>query len=257
MCELFGVTAKRKIRGNELLSTFFSHSTEHPNGWGLALLDEEPVMIEKGPEKAVDSLYLQQKLKTDLTTSGCIAHIRKATIGDVNARNAHPFSRDDDSGRKWILAHNGTIFDSEFLAPYQYLQEGSTDSERILLYLIDQINMKDHQKGNPLSSAERIHIVEEAVCRIVLGNKLNLLIHDGELLYVHKNEAGTLHKKEWEDGVIFSTRPLDGDVWSEVPGNQLLVYKNGDLVYAGRKHDWTYVHDEEKMKLLYFAYSGL
>ena len=113
------------------------------------------------------------------------------------------------------------------------------------------------RKGDVLSADERIRIVEDTVQTIVPGNKVNLLIYDGELFYAHKNERGTLHQKELEEGMLFSTQPLTQDGWKEFPQNQLMVYRDGDLVYAGKKHDHTYVHNEERMKLLYLAYSGL
>ena len=138
MCELLGVTAGRKIRINGFLETFFSHSAEHGNGWGLALTCENKFSIEREPIKASDSSYLKSRLKEKIETAVCIAHIRKATIGEVNLNNTHPFSVCDDLGKRWVLAHNGTIFDSEALAPYQYKQTGTTDSERILLYIVDQ-----------------------------------------------------------------------------------------------------------------------
>lgn len=257
MCELFGVSAGRKIRINGFLDTFFSHSAEHGNGWGIALLDEGGFSIEREPVKAADSSYLKSMLKEKVEASVCIAHIRKATIGEVNINNTHPFSVYDDFGKRWVLAHNGTIFDSEALAPYQYKQTGTTDSERILLYIVDQINKRYQDSGHELSKEERIHTVEEAIKVIVPGNKVNLMIHDGELLYVHKNELGTLHEKHIGDGIIFSTAPLESNGWSEFAQNRLMVYRSGKLVYIGVKHDHTYVHDEEKMKLLYFAYSGL
>ena len=56
---------------------------------------------------------------------------------------------------------------------------------------------------------------------------------------------------------MFATKPLDRDSWEKVPMNRLMVYRNGELVYTGSEHSYTYVHDEEKMKLLYLAYSGL
>ena len=59
MCELFGVTANRRVKINDLLKRFFEHSTEHRNGWGLAFLDDNSVSIEKEPVKASDSLYLE------------------------------------------------------------------------------------------------------------------------------------------------------------------------------------------------------
>ena len=257
MCELFGVTAGRKVRINELLKTFYSHSSEHSNGWGIALLDREPAFIKKESRKALNSRCLKKILKSSIETAGCLAHIRKATIGEVKTANSHPFSGVDASGRRWVLVHNGTIFDSDHLSPYQYVQEGSTDSERILLFIVDEAGKLCRRKGGPLSEDERIRLIEDTILKIVPGNKLDLLISDGELLYIHKNEAGTLYEKDLEYGVVFSTRPLDNDAWKEVPGNQLMVYRNGSTVYAGKKHGHTYVYDEEKMKPLYLAYSGL
>ena len=257
MCELLGVSAAGKIPINEQLKIFFSHSKEHSNGWGLALFDHDPFAIDKEAKKALDSLYLSQKLKDEIKTSACIAHIRKATIGEESVRNTHPFSKCDRSGRRWVLAHNGTIFDSEDVSPFQYKQKGSTDSERILLFLVDQMNVWYREHRRAPQADERVGIVDAAIKRIVPGNKVNLMIYDGDLFYVHKNEPGTLYIKSLEQGVLISTQPLDSDGWKEFPQNQLVVYCNGTPIYVGKKHDSTYVYDEEKMRPLYFAYSGL
>lgn len=257
MCELLGVSAKRKINMNGLFRTFFGHSEEHKNGWGLALFDGDDYSIDKEPVKALDSDLLKSILNKSVDTSRCIAHIRKATIGDMNNDNTHPFLRKDSSGRSWVFAHNGTIFESEYLIPYQYVQVGSTDSERILLYLLDELNGRISEKGAPLEKEERIEVVESVIKRIILGNKLNIMLYDGELLYVHKNEEGTLYEKDSENGVILATVPLEKDGWREFPQNRLVVYNNGEIVYTGEKHNCTYVYDEEEMKLLFLAYSGL
>ena len=257
MCELMGLSANKRIRINEELRTFYSHSVNHHNGWGLAILDADPVFACKEADRALDSPNLKKILACDITTSSCIAHIRRATIGEINVKNSHPFTGVDASGRRWILAHNGTIFDSDVLAPYQHMQEGTTDSERILLYIVDLAGRHYRADGPLFNANRRIRMVDEAIKAITPGNKVNLLIHDGEYLYVHKNQAGTLHMKRDEAGVLFSTQPLDDGAWEEFPQNQLMVYIDGRPVYAGEPHGNTYIHDEEKMKILYFAYSGL
>ena len=71
-----------------------------------------------------------------------LAHIRLATIGNVEQDNCHPFTAVDNSGRTWTLIHNGTIFESDNIGKYVFLQKGETDSERILLYIVDSINKK-------------------------------------------------------------------------------------------------------------------
>ena len=88
-------------------------------------------------------------------------------------------------------------------------------------------------------------------------NKLNFLTFDGEDLYVHKNEAGTLYRKNGDGHVFFSTRPVDDGPWEEVPLDQLLVYRDGKLIYEGTVHDHTYIHDEKQMNMLLMEYSQL
>ena len=83
------------------------------------------------------------------------------------------------------------------------------------------------------------------------------MIYDGDYFYVHKNEKGTLYMSEKNGSVIFSTHQLQPEGWVEVPDNQLLVYKDGELVHIGEKHEFTFVETEEKMKLLYLGFASL
>ena len=101
------------------------------------------------------------------------------------------------------------------------------------------------------------YLIEDVVAKIVPGNKLNLMIHDGTYLYVHKNEPGTLYEKKENDGIKISTKPLDDGHWTEIPSNCLQVYRDGELVYEGQRHRHTYIHDPEKMKVIYMSYASL
>ncbi len=254
MCELLGLTSDKKIRMNELLETFFSHSVEHPDGWGLALLDQDPISIEKEPKKAADSSFLKELLAQNIETSQCVAHIRKASIGEVSLKNTHPFLKHDAAGRLWVLAHNGTLFDPRVIAPYRHLQEGATDSESVLIYIIDEINKRPDSDREEV----RIRVVEDVVRSIVSpDNRLNLLLYDGDCFYVHTNHPGSLHKKEENGTVLFSTRPLENTGWEEAPQNRLMVFRRGQLICIGQKHGGTYIHDEERMNHLYRTYSQL
>ncbi len=252
MCELYALTAKRKITVNDTLKTFYSHSEEHKNGWGIFLKDDTFEIIVKEYLKASDSTYLHALLEQKLETKLCIGHIRSATIGEVSDNNSHPFTGIDKFGRQWVLCHNGTFFDAPVLEKYFYVQDGSTDSERLLLYLLERVNGLDVADPD-----DRMRLVEDVIAKVVPGNKVNLIIYDSEFIYIHKNEPGTLHEKTTADGVLFSTHPLDDGHWNEVPTNCLQVYKEGELVYEGQRHDHTYIYDPEKMKLIYMAYANL
>lgn len=257
MCEIFGISAREKVKINSMLESFYCHSNEHRNGWGLALLDRTPISIDKEPVKALDSEYLKEKLKTEIWTKKCISHIRMATIGGMNEDNTHPFTRYDYSGRRWVFAHNGTIFESDVLTPYQYIQKGTSDSERILLYIIDIMDRHYEERKSSLDGQKRMELIDEIVRTLAPNNKLNLMIEDGEYFYVHKNEENTLSYLELDEGYVFSTKPLSDEGWKDFPMNQLMVYKDGKLVYEGTKHNSTYIMDEEEMKLLFMAYAGL
>ena len=257
MCELFGVTADKKINVNTYLQKFFRHSKVQPDGWGLALFDDGCVSIEKEPVKASKSKYLEHRLQGKIQSARMMAHIRRATMGEVNFNNTHPFSAIDESGRRWVLVHNGTIFEAPGLSKYQYSQQGSTDSERILLYIIEPVNKRFLQDPCGFDVNERLALIDEIVLRIVPGNKLNFLLFDGDYFYVHKNEKATLYTLEKPGITIFATRPIDEEDWKELPMNQLLVYKDGHLVYSGTKHEHEYVYNEEQMKHLFLDYAAL
>ncbi len=47
MCELFGISSARPVRLNALLREFYSHSGEHPDGWGLATFHDGIPSIEQ------------------------------------------------------------------------------------------------------------------------------------------------------------------------------------------------------------------
>lgn len=243
MCELLGISSAKEIACNDLLNTFFSHAAEHPDGWGLARFYGNSVSLEKEPVSALESVYLKNWLTDEIREDILIAHIRKASVGNLSYKNSHPFARRDASGRLWTLAHNGTIFESPVLEPYARLQSGSTDSKRILYYLVDRINAG----GNPgeLSAEERFSVVEDVVRTITPKNMVNLLIYDGELLYTHANRKDSLHLSRREGSVVISSKPLSQTGWEPVPLNTLLAFRRGGLAYTGQNHGNEYVKVEE------------
>ena len=242
MCELFGITSVKKIEVNELLKEFFSHSTEHPHGWGMAAFFSNYVSLEKEPIRAVDSNYLKERLKYPMRADDMIAHIRLATRGELSYPNCHPFIKRDNFGRCWTLEHNGTIFDDEKIEPYKGQQEGETDSERILFYFIDKINQKQAKIGRPLEAQERFELLEELIHGLTPNNKVNLLFYDSEYLYAYTNYARSLHCKKLENGVIISTKPLEKEGWEPMPFAKLTVYLKGYQIYQGKLVGSEYIY---------------
>ncbi|MCR5737498.1 MAG: class II glutamine amidotransferase [Eubacterium sp.] len=256
MCELFGYSAETKYEVNEYLKTFFKHSPKNPNGWGLACMDGNEAMIEKEPIQATKSNYLKERLKQPVLSHNVFGHIRFATIGNEEYSNCHPLSGKDATGRRWTVIHNGTIFDFEPLSKYIKVQEGTTDSERVLLYIIDKIN-RTETEDKRLSGRERFEIIDCLIGNMAKGNKLNFMIYDGEYMYVHTNYKDSLYYLEKEGAVFFSTGPLTGECWKNVPFTRLLAYKNGKLIFTGKSHGHEYIDSEENMRFIFQNYSQL
>lgn len=240
MCELFGYSGARPLDVSPYLRMLASHSPDHPHGWGIAAIYGKYVNLEKEPKPAWVSDYLRNRLEYPLEVPAVIAHIRLATRGSMSHPNCHPFVMQDAANRTWTLAHNGTIFESDILDAYRDIQIGGTDSERILCHIIHKSDALPVYASNPAFCNTRFEMVDNIIQEIAQHNKLNLLIHDGEYLYVHTNMANTLYRKSVAEGTLFATVPLDEGGWEPVPMMQLLVYADGRLIFEGTKHSFEY-----------------
>ena len=250
MCEIFGFTSNKEEIINNYLKEFFSHCDYHPHGWGIANIKNNKIMLEKEPKKAVDSELLLEKLKNPIKTKDLLAHIRYATMGCTNDKNCHPFIKKDNDDMPWVLIHNGTVFQCKKLNKYMKQQKGDTDSERILFHIINEINKQELEKQRVLTDLEKFNIIDKVIAKITKNNKINLILHNGELMYVHTNLKDTLHYQQNENHIIFSTLPLNDGEWKHVPLNTLLAYKDGKLVYKGKKHENEYIETEADLEFL-------
>lgn len=85
------------------------------------------------------------------------------------------------------------------------------------MYIIRRVNEEQ----------ERFRLIDEIICKI--KNKVNLLLFDGELLYVHTNYRDSLYQCQKGAAVVVSTRPLTKEIWEPEPMNRLAAYHNGNL----------------------------
>ena len=258
MCELLGFSSKKKRRQNDLLRAFYSHAEAHPHGWGLATFpDGGAPAIDKEPICASGSTHLKSRLDAPLEERTLIAHIRFATVGHLEYANCHPFTATDSNGRIWTLAHNGTIFNGPELNDYIGIQYGDTDSERVLLHLIDRIDREQIRLVRSLDEEERFGTLAAVIAELSKGNKLNLLIYDGEVLYAHCNFKGTLHVRRETDAVTFSTRPLSGEGWEEAPFTSLIAAKDGEIIRTSPPHGNEYIYNPNDYRMVYMDFARL
>lgn len=257
MCELFGMNSAVMRTINPYLEEFYSHSVRHPHGWGFAKMEGDSISIEKEPVTAVKSRYLKAKLKAPVRVKNAFGHIRYATIGNVQYTNCHPYEGRDDSGRQWVLIHNGTVVEYEPMDRFMQVQEGDSDSERIMLYMLSCMNEKIHETGRALTPEERFEILDEIVCDASPGNKLNLLIYDGEYMYAHTNYEDSLYYLKKDRTIFFATVPLTEEPWRPLPMTRLVSCRNGEMAACGTNHGHEYFEDKERMKYLYQIFSEL
>ncbi len=250
MCELFGVSCKQCIEINEYLKKFYKNCEEHPHGWGLAIMQDNQSIIDKQPVKASESEYLKNLLAKPIYVEHAFAHIRLATAGCMQSFNCHPFMKIDNHGRTWTLVHNGTIFEYDPLNKYRLFQAGVTDSERILLYLIDQINEVEDKRDEILSDEECFQIIEDIISKLSKNNKLNLMIYNGSMMFVHTNCKNGINYLKTDSTIYLSTRKLTEENWKEVPINTLFGIKDGKLIHRGKPHQNEYEITEENIKFI-------
>jgi glutamine amidotransferase len=119
------------------------------------------------------------------------------------------------------------------------------------------MNAQYRAQGAPLSRQQRFQILDRIVTELSPGNKVNLMIYDGEMLYVHTNYRASLFRRQLDQGVLFSTHALDEDGWEPVPFTQLLAYHDGKLQFSGTCHGAEYQEDPEQLRLLYLSCAAL
>ena len=123
--------------------------------------------------------------------------------------------------------------------------------------MVDHINLRQTELGRPLNQEERFALLDELVSDMAQGNKLNLLVYDGELLYVHTNYANSLYFSQREEGLLFATTPLDRGSWSRHPFTTLCAYRNGRRLFQGTNHGKEYRDNDKDMHMIFADYAAL
>lgn len=154
MCRLFGF---RSVIPSMVHSSLVAadnalgvQSEHHPDGWGVAYyIDGAPHLTKSSSSALGDNLF--KRVSGIVSSETVVAHIRKATQGNLSVLNAHPFQY----GR-WVFAHNGDIPEFEEVrgtllgevAPrLRRFVLGETDSEVIFFLFLSQL-----QRQGPLAS---------------------------------------------------------------------------------------------------------
>jgi|GEM_PF-2398138 len=232
MCELLGYTNYRDTDINTLLDQFFYHSIKNRqrDGWGLASYSEQgqKIVIRKEHCPAHKSKYLKKAFKGKIISNLAIGHLRQASRGAVNFANTHPFIQ-TIHGVDWALAHNGTMYlSNKDLYNGNRKIKGTTDSERILCFIADFIEQA------PVGM--EFEAIQDAIETLNEDGMLNLVITNGQTLFVYANRFSTLFAStHYKRCTILMTRPEFGLKWKPVETGKLLAFENGVKIKEGRR----------------------
>ena len=258
MCELLALNANTptdmgfSFRG---LSRRGGASGEHADGWGLASFtpDGQGLALLREDAPAAFSALADQLADRSPRALVSIAHIRKATTGEVALENCHPFSR-RWCGQTWVFAHNGNLQGSIPLGD-RYQPFGSTDSEAAFCWILEQLGRAavDPQDANALFA--QLHL-----CAAELAERgtFNALISNGQWLFDTATSrlhwltrrapfrSATLADPPLQvdfsalttanDVVtILSTEPLTTDeTWQPLQPGESMLFCDGELIFRDR-----------------------
>ncbi len=141
---------------------------KHGDGWGMAYLEHGELKVFRSP-KAVfedDQIHQFRQLQTDLV----LLHARKASRGQVELRNVHPFAC-QVQGRRYVFCHNGTIHDP---LPFdgEFHPVSDTDSERLFYYLLSS----GQEQPSPASMKAKLDKLRSYTAA-------NFLMTNGEMIF--------------------------------------------------------------------------
>jgi len=158
MCRIFAFRSRVDLKVQRSLvkaeNALQLQSRKHPHGWGIAyyLTGETSPHLIKSMESAFDDDRFA-RVSTFLTSHAVIAHVRKATVGELSPRNTHPFAWNG-----WTFCHNGTIFGFDAIRPlllgkvhprFHASIQGTTDSELFFYLVLSELERAGYDVDAP------------------------------------------------------------------------------------------------------------
>ena len=252
------------------LDAFQISGNQNPDGWGLGYYKGAILQVIKEAQPSIQSgLYDFVEAYTE--SKVYISHVRRSTKGSRSYLNTHPFYRKlviNDQRHEWLFAHNGTLTKLDQLALSEISPLGETDSEHAFCYLLQTIFDHGITTWSDANFSFIESILRDVNCE---GNELNCIFSDGELLfcysdeYDHNNGLRFVKKVDTHDkidlvsqgvklglidiqsanvgeslrpnasGHLIVTRALTGENWVEFDNGELIVFRNGHIVYPSSR----------------------
>ena len=236
MCRMMAIIGDSSIKKSDLLLKFRCLSTcgkvrtnarpGHEDGWGvLSYRNNSPEYLGRSTEPAWKNgeYGLACERITDMNRI-VLAHLRKASPGDVSLQNTQPLT----SG-KWSFGHNGTVYSPNF-------NTGGVQSDsRVLL---DKLVRAIQESGDaPIERliGKNVGQLREDILRQPdekgrTYSSLTFMLSDGESLYVlrdftEEENYYTMYYFELPSGAVFCQEKISSASWKPL-GNRKLAIVN-------------------------------
>lgn len=259
MCQLFALSSRAPADIRFSYTGFSARggdTGDHVDGFGVAFHQKEAcrLFIDEGPASQAP---LAEFLRTHpVRSTSVLAHVRKATQGEVRLANCHPFVR-EWQGRQWSFCHNGNLKDFlPRLTGSDPLPVGDTDSERAFCWMLRELRRSFPGLRRP-AWPRLAAVLQTLALRVSRHGSFNFLLSDGEAIYAHAStrlhwlqrrppfataqlvdrevriDLGQVNSVD-DRMVLVATEPLTSDEpWQAFEPGELRVFVGGEAVWQG------------------------
>lgn len=250
---------------------------KHSDGFGIAFFENKGVRIFQDNNACANSPVADLIAAYPIRSENIIAHIRKATQGDISLQNTQPFMR-ELWGRYFLFAHNGNLlnFDANGIKNNKeeqgnfYQTVGDTDSEKAFCFILE--NLRRKYKAAP-DNDTLFREISALVKELRKYGLFNFIMSNGEWLFVHCHSLlhyiireypfGKAHLSDDDLEVDFSqvtskedkvaviaTLPLtDDEKWTQLAVGEILVFSKGKVIFRDVPNNLHYPSKEEGLNM--------
>lgn len=256
MCQLLALNSKNPASIRFAFTGFAERggrTDAHTDGWGIAFFSGTGWRLFIEQQSSVESPVASYIKQYPLKSTNILAHIRKATQGEITLLNCHPFMR-ELWGQYWTFAHNGDLQDFQPALNGSYRPKGSTDSERAFCYLLDRLKARFPTQAP--SDDELFASIASLSAEIAQFGRFNFLLSNGQYMIAHCSthlhyvqrrypfpRAKLIdcdlsidfneHNQPDDLMIIVATQPLTkNEAWQAFQPGELKVFKQGECVYS-------------------------
>lgn len=223
----------------------------HTDGWGITFFEGKGVRQFLDPNASANSPVADFVKSYPIKSKNVIAHIRKATQGEIRLENTHPFVR-ELWGHYWSFAHNGDLKEFSPVLDGRYRPVGNTDSETAFCFILQELQKTF---GETYPGLEKLGVkLHELTLLIAPHGTFNFLLSNGEFMMCHcstklssiirRAPFSVAELKDQEVTVDFSsvttpndrvaviaTNPLtENETWTTHEPGTLLLFSEGEIL---------------------------